>query len=257
MPEPVDPLGVPPQPVAADTTASEYIARELRVAERSLMRTRLTALIATIVVLLYMGWLTIGLHNYLRPTTAAHTVTGLIDERVQDQAEVLATQVRDQIPTMIAKLPDYALAQLPSYRSSFENRFETELQSACASTAPKVEQNLDQYLTEHKDQIKTVLDGGKDPAAVKTLTDGLTQDFLAALKEPVAGGESVQDKLDASLQALQAVQKKMDRLANATDLTPEEKKTRHAIAVMANQINKNVPKAGIVQPATSTPTGTL
>jgi flagellar biosynthesis/type III secretory pathway protein FliH len=256
-PENNGPVHIPPSSVPEELAAREYIASEVRQASVSLQRTRLVCIVSTLIFLGYMWYLTAGLGRILQPRSAAETMTGLINEHVQEQAQDLAGQMQQRIPTLIAQIPDYAIQQMPSYREKLEQQFSTSLTTQCNTLAPQLQKQMDDYLDSHKDQVKDALTAGQDPAAVKEITSGMTEGFLAALKERPAGGESVQDKLDSSLQDLQAIQAKMDRLANATDLTPEEKKTRHAIAVMATQINKNVPKAGIVQPATSTPTGTL
>ena len=65
--------------------------------------------------------------------------------------------------------------------------------------------------------------------------DDLEQEFMKYLSEKSGtDGESVKDKIDESLVALRDIEKKMDRLANAKDLTPHERKVRRAIAIMAN-----------------------
>ena len=53
---------------------------------------------------------------------------------------------------------------------------------------------------------------------------------------------SIKDKIDKSLDALKKMEGQMDRLANATDLTSQEKKTRRAIAIIAKTVDKNIEK---------------
>lgn len=241
----------PSEMPAADgeSVARNYIAAELRAAQVSLNRTRLISVISVAVVLIYMVVLTVGLGRMLRPRAAADVVTGLVGDRVQEQAADLASQFKERVPALIGQAPDYALRQLPSYRETLENQLEAALAAQCTATAPKLEQGMDEYLASHKEQIKDGLATGQDPDAVKTLTTGLMQNFVTALKERPAGGESVQDKLDQSLDALTAIQKKTDRLAYGKNLTASEKKTRRAIAILTAKINTQIEQRGLVRSA--------
>jgi len=48
-----------------------------------------------------------------------------------------------------------------------------------------------------------------------------------------ADGRDLKKQIDELAVSLKDIEKRMDRLANATDLTPEEKKARRALAVIA------------------------
>ena len=106
-------------------------------------------------------------------------------------------------------------------------------------------------MAEHKDAMHQALTASANSPAISQMGEGITQTFLDTLKEtPTNGGESVQMKIDKSLSSLGDIQKKMDRLANAKDLTPQEKKTRHLIAIMTKTINTQMPKGVQVTSAT-------
>ena len=61
--------------------------------------------------------------------------------------------------------------------------------------------------------------------------------MIAYIKDKPASGESVGDQIDKSLTQLQEVEKRVHRLATAKDLTAQEQKARHAIAVLTNGID--------------------
>ena len=77
------------------------------------------------------------------------------------------------------------------------------------------------------------------PEALKLLATDIEQELMSYLEEkPEGGGESIKAKLDSSLDALKRIEKQMDRLANGKDLTPQEKKTRRAIALISRKLDK-------------------
>lgn len=232
VPSPLPPAG---------TVSEQYILDELAKSKISLNRTRLFSIIALVVTAAYMGFITVNLGQFLRPAQAAELAQGLIAQKVQEQGPSIADQFKQQVPILIAQAPDYAMQQLPVYRQNLEDQFDKDLTTNLASGSTQLDKNLDEYMTTHKDEVKSVLASGADPAAVKQLGDGVTQEFLGSLKTTQIGGESIQSKFDSSLEALTAVQKKMDHLANNTNLTPQEKKTRHAIAIMTKTINRHTP----------------
>ena len=225
----------------AGNIAEQYILDELAKSKISLNRTRLFSLISLVAAGVYMGVVTSNLSQFLRPVQAAELARGLIAQRVEEQGPDIAAQFKQQVPVLIAQAPDYALAQLPVYRQNLEDQFDHALTTNLASGSVQMDKNLDDYLSSHKDEVKSTLAAGADPAAVKTLGDGITQEFLASLKTTQVNGESIQSKFDSSLEALTDVQKRMDRLAANKNLTPQEKKTRHAIAIMTRTINRETP----------------
>ena len=234
--------GVPEPTPPAGNTAEAYILEELAKSKISLNRTRLFSIVSLIAAATYMGVVTANLSQFLRPAQAAELARGLIAQRVEEQGPDIAAQLKQQIPVLINQAPDYAMQQLPVYRQNLEDQFDTSLKTNLASGSDQMDKNLDDFFSTHTDEVKSVLASGADPAAVKTLGDGVTQEFLASLKTTKINGESIQSKFDSSLEALTAVQKKMDHLANNTGLTPQEKKTRHAIAIMTKTINRETPK---------------
>ena len=225
----------------ADTLSEQYILNEVAKGKISLNRTRIFSVVSLVAAAVYMGVVTVNLSQFLRPAQAAELARGLIAQRVEEQGPDIAAQLKQQLPVLISQAPDYAMQQLPIYRQSLEDQFDKDLTTNLASGSAQLDKNLDDYMATHKDEVKTVLASGADPAAAKTLGDGITQEFLGSLKTTQVDGESIQSKFDSSLESLTAIQKKMDRLANASNLTPQEKKTRRAIAIMTKTINREVP----------------
>jgi hypothetical protein len=231
------PSAVPPS-MMEDTVAENYIATELNKARISLQRTRLFALAFLLLLGGEMVYITSHFAQTLQPHAAAEVADGLIMEQISDKGPDLVSQLKQKVPEYIAQTPDYALEQLPKYRVSLADRVEAEMNKYCQSTSQQLGRHLDSYLSAHQGQIKGMLTATEDPAVTQQVGQDLKQQLLAYLHEKPEGGESMLEKVNSALVSLQETQKRLHRLAHAQKLTPEEKKTRRAIAILAQGIEK-------------------
>ncbi len=225
---------------APDNNAEQFLLDELAAARASLKRTQVIGLIALVAIVCYMGYVTMGIREALVPAKAADLAKGFIAERVSDQADELARQVTQQVPAMIAGLPDYILKQLPAYRLEIEKDVETNLKAHGMKVSRELGEKLDAFLNANIVQVKAVLKAGKDRSEFAKLEPQIDAFLADYLKQRLGGEESLQEKLDKTLHALRDIKKMTDRLATASDLTPAEKKARHAIAIIGRTADAQV-----------------
>ena len=218
------------------TTAENYISKELQKARASLRMTQIASVLICALLSIYVVSLTSKFKSQLEPTVAAEIADGMIMQQINDNGPELTKQLQQKIPEFIEKTPDIAMEQLPKYRESLAQRVETDLNKYCQDNADKLGMQLDTYLDSHKDEVKGLLTSGNDPVQVKAVGDSLKQILMKYITEKSAGGESIGDQISKSLTSLQEVEKKVHRLATAKDLQPQEKKARHAIAVLTHGI---------------------
>lgn len=235
------PQSSPVPPLETDV-AAKYVADQLEKARASLKKSRMVGTILIFAVLAYMTFLVKSLQAYLEPHAAALMVNSHITEQVDDKAKVFADQLKEKIPAMIAQIPDYALEKIPEYREALEDKVEADFTEFAHATSAQLGKHLDGFLASHVVQIKALLDSAKDPEKLKALGPDLENEILEYLKEKPDEGESIKDKIDKSMEALKKMEGQMERLANATDLTAQEKKTRRAIAIIARTVDKNLEK---------------
>ncbi|HVF10010.1 MAG TPA: hypothetical protein VNA16_04360 [Abditibacteriaceae bacterium] len=231
VPDPT-PVPVPVTP-AGEAVAENYVADQLRSARAGLQQTRIIAILLMVFVVGYLSYVTIRFQQSLRPEAAAQIANGIIIQQVEDKGPELAEQTKQRVLALIAGLPDYAKEQLPQYRTALEHQIETDLERHCKATSELLGDHLDQFLEENQDKIKEILTTSQDKEAVQQLGDDLEQQLMEYLKEKPSGGESMQEQIDKSLRALHEVEGTVRRLANAKNLTPQERKTRRAIALIA------------------------
>jgi flagellar biosynthesis chaperone FliJ len=204
---------------------------------KALKMTQLIGTGAVVLILGYMTFVTSTLASSLQPKSAAEIAKGVIAQKVDEQATTLAEDLKQRVPALIAQAPDYALQQMPQYREALEQRIETDLAQHMDGAAQQMDEHLNGFIKDHQSEIKQLLASADDKEAMGQLCEQMEKDFMTSLKETtVSGGESLQAKIDKSLGTLKTVQKRMTRLATATDLTPEERKTRRAIAILAQHI---------------------
>ena len=239
-PDPQPQTGAVP-PLESDV-AAKYVADQLQKARASFQKSRFVGIILILVVLSYMTFLVTSLQHYLDPHQAADLANSFITQQVEGKATDIADQLKEKIPAMIAQIPDYALEKIPEYREALEDKVEADFTSFAQATSAQFGKHLDVFLNSHVVQIKALLETAKDPEKLKALGPDLENEILEYLKEKPDDGESIKDKIDKSLEALKKVEAQMERLDNATDLTPQEKKTRRAIAIIAGTVDKNLEK---------------
>ncbi len=212
--------------------ALQYVNDQLQKSRQSLKRTRTIGLIVILIVVAYTSYVTHGLLQYFEPASAAEMAKGIIAERVTQHAEDLSRQLRDGVPVWLEKLPDYALEQLPVARTEIETRIETALSDNAKLTASQVERYVDAFLENNKDNIKSILEDADNIETVRHLGPELEKQMRNYLTAHEAGQESLQSTFDHALADLDGVAARVERLATATDLSPEEKRARRAIAVL-------------------------
>ncbi len=264
-PVPAETDGTTPPTSAPVTTnagraAETFITEEVAEAKRSLMITRIASALLSIFVVVYLGIITKRFQDSMQPANAAEIAHGIVVEKVDDGANSLADEVKRRVPALIEQAPDYAIKQMPLYRERLENQVLGDISGYASQNAPKLGEHLDDFLNAHKDEVKQMLDDGQNPAVTDAVGEQLEQEFLASLKDTDAGGgESYREKMDKSLAALTDIKKKMDHLASNKGLTPAEKKTRRAIAILASKITEQTvaPAVAPVKAAASSATNAI
>lgn len=245
-PSPEDFSSAPtPAPLAASSSgegiAERYVLSELQKARKILRLTQIVSVLAVLALAIYMGIMTSKVTNFAQPAVAADIANGLISERVSDSASAAAEQFKQQLPVVMAQLPDQAIEQMPSFRESLEAKVEEDLRSYSTQSSEEMGKNLDHFLDSHKDQIGTVMEVGGDRKALQAMGPDLEKEMMSYLEvAPAGGGESIKTKLDKSLEMLRVVKAKTNRLASAKDLTTEELKARRAIAIISRTAHREL-----------------
>ena len=255
--QPIEPEKTPkivpatPTPAAGDL-ASHYITQELVQARVSLQRTRIFTILALLLIGGELIYITAKFNRTFQPQNAAEIADGMVMEQVDDHGDQLSDAIKQRVPQLIAQTPDYVLQQMPSYRQALEDNVTGTLDGYFKSAAAPLGQNLDTFLAAHQDDVKQMLLDANDKATIQRVGEDLKQQMLTSLQTPQAGGPSVSGQINQSLQSLQEVEKTMHRLAANKDLTPEERKTRHALAIIAGKVETN--KNQLAIPAGTIPT---
>lgn len=223
-----------------NTSAEQFLLDEIAAARASLKRTQVIGLIVVVAIVAYMGVVTMKIRESLVPAQAADLAKAFVAERVTAQADELAAQVKTQLPAWIAGLPDYVIKQLPAYRLELEKDIESSLKDHGLKVSQELGAKLDAFLQANIVQVKAILKAGQDRSEFAKLEPQIDAFLADYLNQRMGGEESLQAKLDKTLHALRDVKKMTDRLATATDLTPQEKQARHAIAIIGRTADAQV-----------------
>jgi hypothetical protein len=222
---------------AGEGVAERYVDHELVRARTSLKQTRVVCIVLFLFVAIYMGDITYNFAQAMEPHQAATIAKGLISQRINDNIPQVQEYIRKEVPTYISKVPDYIKTEMPRYREQLEARVESDFRNYASQTSNDLGNRLDTFLVNNKDSVATLLQANRDPKQMQKWTENLRDVFSGYLNAtPTGGNETLRDKLEASLDSLHRVEAKTKRLAEANDLTPDEKKAKLAIATLLKTI---------------------
>jgi hypothetical protein len=235
-----------PSPAAApkeanltgEAVVAAYLAQELPKARQILKRTRIIGIILILFVGAYIGIISTIMVNFFQPKAAAEVASGMLAQHVVKDGPILAAKVEWEIPRIIHQVPDYLIGELPVYRKELQQSLETEYEAYCNSLGRDLGDQIDRLIDDHKAEIKTLLENAGDRDAIrKTLPD--FDKVIAESMKNDPEGQALREHIDAWAAALKEVEKRMDRLANGSNLTSEEQRARYALALLSKVIDAN------------------
>lgn len=218
--------------------ADQFVASEIEKTKKSLKQTQILGVAVFLFIFFYIGSIAMRFQRSLQPSEAANMAKGMIASKVMESEPELTAYLMKEVPAAIEKVPDYAKQQLPELRTQLEDRLATEFEQYAKETSNQLDKALDEYLETNKADFQTVMLSGSDPELAKQMTSGIHTLFVDYLAEKNGEEESIKEKIDEALKALTEIRAMMHKLAANKDLTPAEKKTRRAIAVLMTTIDE-------------------
>lgn len=222
-----------------EMTPELYVEKELAEVKKSIRTVQIGGSLVVATLAIWLGSIAQGFHSNLQPDQAAKIAQGVLAERIEEAQPQLSTYLREQIPSMIEQVPDYAKQQMPVFRENIEAELEARLAEFAKETAGQLDTSLDAFLEAHRGEMQTIILAGQDKETTDEVAADLREMFISYLADASENGESLQDKFDKSLTALHEIERKTSHLAQAKNLTPQEWKTRRAIAVLFKTIDEN------------------
>ncbi len=232
-----------PMSTSGEPVAERFVHTELADARKSLRLTQIIASVAALGIMIYTGAIASTLNKTLEPNAAAQVATGLIVTQVDEHAPQIAADVRARVPKLIEEMPDYAIKQLPQYRTALESQVENDMTKYFTSSSKELGSSFDELLDANKDSIGQMLKDGKDPEATKVVGNAMEKEMLDYVNTVSLNGEKLSTKLDGAYTSLSQVNKKMEKLAANKNLTPQEKKARRAIGILSQGVEAATPAA--------------
>jgi hypothetical protein len=233
------PAGAPKEaPLTGETVVAAYLAQELPKARQLLKRTRIIGIVLILFVGAYIGIISTIMVNFFQPKAAAEVASGMLAQHAVKDGPILAAKVEWEIPHIIHQVPDYLIGELPVYRKELQQSLETEYEAYCNSLSKDLGDQIDKLIDDHKAEIKTLLENAGDRDAIRKILPDFDKVIAESMKNDPEG-QALREHIDAWAAALKEVEKRMDRLANGSNLTLEEQKARHALALLSKVINDN------------------
>ena len=225
-------------PQTGEAVVAAYLAQELPKARQLLKRTQIVCIILILFVGAYIGIISTVMVRFFRPFDAAEVASGMLTQHAVKDGPILAAKVEWEIPHLIHEVPDYLIGELPVYRKDLQQSLETEYEAYCNSLSKDLGNQIDKLIDDHQAEIKTLLENAGDRDAIRRTLPDFDKVIAGAMNNDTEG-QALKERIDAWAVGLKEVEKRMDRLANGSNLTLEEQKARHALALLSKVINDN------------------
>lgn len=224
--------------LTGEAAASAYLAGLLPKARQTLRRTRIVGVVLICFVGAYIGVISTVMVRFFQPKEAAQVASGMLIEHAKSEGPALATQFENEVLTLLRGVPDYLISEMPNYRKTLQESLEREYEFYCASLSRDLGDQIDKLIDDHKAEIKTLLENANDRETIRKVLPDFDK-VIDHFTQIDVDGRVLKKQIDELAAALKEVEKRMDRLANASDLTPEEQRARHALAMLAKVIEDN------------------
>jgi hypothetical protein len=221
-----------------DFLAAEFFAKELPDARRALRRTQIWGVVLILFMGAYIGIISTILVGFFQPQAAAEVANGMLKEHFAKDGPVLLTQVEQEIPRIIQATPDLLIHEIPAFRQQMQEALAADCQTYCIGLTREFGTRMDQYIDAHQSEIHTLLENAGDRDAMRKALPDFDQYVTDTLLKNTEG-QAAKEHIDAWEAALKEVDQRVDRLANAQDLSPEEIKARHALALLSAVTRQN------------------
>jgi len=229
-----------PTPDRAKEILGDFLDEEILRAHDSLRRSRTFGIILTAIVAAYMGFLARGLGEYLEPEEAARMTTIFVADQVQSQSDKLAEKIQRDIPAMIARLPDHFLEELPKYRQRLEDSVIDNSEQHMRTTIANLDLDLGEFLQAHQADVKALLNSTDKMDVPEAFNEAFFEHLMELITTTPTKGESFSQRLKRSLDMPKIAEERIDLLALNKNLSRAEKKTRYALAVLAQSIQEQL-----------------
>jgi hypothetical protein len=238
-------MNTEPTPAAPKQTAqtgeavlADYLAQELPKARLLYKRTRIICVALIVFIAVYIGTITTIMVSFFQPPAAAEVASGMLTLHTMKDGPILAAKVEWEIPHIIHEVPDYLINEVPVYRKELQQSLEADYEAYCNSLSKDLGAQLDTFIDDHPAEIKTLLENANDRDTIRKTLPDFDKTIAGCMKNDPEG-QALREHIDEWAAALKEVEKRMDHLANDSNLTPEEQKARYALALLSKVIAAN------------------
>jgi len=222
------------------STAENYIDEQLAQARKSLKNTRIGTGVVAAIVATYMIAVTTIISGYTDPDEATLQIMAIAKPQVDNYSQQALSEVESRIPQLLQGLPEQALAKIPEYRKDFQAKIVESMRTYAQKSSDDLGEQLDTYLEAHGDSIAEFIKTAEDPTAGQEFAKSITEQILEYLEHKTPDGESLREKLEISLIALQGIENHVAYLAKSDTLTKHEQNQRRVIAILVRTVEQEL-----------------
>jgi hypothetical protein len=198
-------------------------SQRTRVARRS----RVTAFVALILLVVLAGYFYFGYKNFdevTQPKIVVQVAESFVDQNLPELRKSLQAEIVRSAPGWAEQLSSEIQSGMPKAREQLENYIVDQMDAVLHETNTMSQEQFRTFLKENRPVLEQ---GFKDLATSPTVAEETMQNVIDALDKQLA--KQMQVESSDLFDTVSQMKKKLDRLASAQDLSKEQQLERRVL----------------------------
>ncbi|MCB2156679.1 hypothetical protein KQI84_17520 [bacterium] len=195
--------------------------------ERGQRINTILGIVLIVVIMGYFGWLISKVNDLTTPESVSELVMGMAREQIPDARKGLSEQLTENAEGYINDAFDEVLSSAPDLRREAHKFALQQADKYMKQIRTELESMMDQAIEMHSEEISLLIAELQTVEGTQEFEDTLYQILMAPIQE-----ENVHVDIQAYGVALEELANKMQRLAEAKDLTESERIERDILIAL-------------------------
>lgn len=177
--------------------------------------------VLVVVVILYTSWLGSRIQLILDPEGLALTASGLVIEATPDVGAELEATLVDGAPEIARMVSQSIVDAIPTFRLYVEEQLGPVVDKTAEEMAAAAVTKLSEKVAEQE-----VLEGQETAELANALVEEFEAGLEFALDEPDENGETARERITASLESLEKIDRELKLIARGRNLSDNQARER-------------------------------
>lgn len=207
--------------MTSNNAVEGLLVAELAREKKSTQISYVVSAILVVVVILYTSWLGSRIKLILDPEGLALTASGLVIEATPDVGQELEATLVDGAPEIARYVSQSIVDAIPTFRLYLEEQLGPVVDKTAEEMAAAAVTKLSEKVAE-----QDVMEGQETAELANALLDEFKLGLDYALDEPDEKGETPRERITASLESLEKIDRELKLIARGRNLSDHQARER-------------------------------